>query len=117
MILEKLKFVLPKPAKNVGEEMTVEISQEQLREYFNKNDEVDRSVPVAIIRQMKDNVVERMAAAESAEGMDLARMQGELIALARFGKLYAEAMEAAKEQMGTIEAGGMQDDGEAFQDA
>lgn len=75
------------------DEMVDGITEEQVRRYFEKNTDMDLSVPLAVARQVREEVTWRLARSKKKMGADeLATMRGMLAGIAKFEDLYCAAM-------------------------
>ena len=72
-----------------------DLTEADVAAFFSKNDAVNQCVPLAICEQIKDEVMVNMSRATQAQGMDLARFQGQLMALKRFARIYKQGIEQA----------------------
>ena len=76
-----------------GFEPRMDLSDEDVASYFRKNDDVNLSVPLAIIRQVREETVYSLGHnAKNMKHEDLACVQGVLRGLARFESLYLAAI-------------------------
>jgi len=75
------------------EELVEGLTEEQVKAYFEKNADIDLSVPLAIARQVREEVTWNMARGKGITADGLARMQGMLAGIARFEDLYYAALE------------------------
>lgn len=74
------------------DEMVDGITEEQVRRYFEKNTDMDLSVPLAIARQIREEITWKLARGKALSGDDLACMQGMLAGIAKFEDYYCAAM-------------------------
>ena len=74
------------------DEMVDGITEEQVRRYFEKNTDMDLSVPLAVARQVREEITWKLARGKALSADDLACMQGMLAGIARFEDLYCAAM-------------------------
>ena len=75
------------------DEMVDGITEEQVRRYFEKNTDMDLSVPLAVARQVREEVTWDLARSKKKlTGEDLATMRGMLKGIAKFEDLYCAAM-------------------------
>lgn len=75
------------------DEMVDGITEEQVRRYFEKNTDMDLSVPLAVARQVREEVTWSLARSKKKMGADeLATMRGMLAGIAKFEDLYCAAM-------------------------
>ena len=75
------------------DDMVDGITEEQVRRYFEKNTDMDLSVPLAVARQVREKVTWSLARSKKKlTGEDLATMRGELAGIAKFEDLYCAAM-------------------------
>ena len=75
------------------DEMVDGITEEQVRRYFEKNTDMDLSVPLAVARQVREEVTWGLARSKKKlTGEDLATMRGMLAGIAKFEDLYCAAM-------------------------
>lgn len=75
------------------DEMVEGITEEQVRRYFEKNTDMDLSVPLAVARQVREEVTWSLARSKKKMGADeLATMRGMLAGIAKFEDLYCAAM-------------------------
>ena len=74
------------------DDMVEGITEEQVRRYFEKNTDIDLSVPLAVARQVREEVTWKLARGKALSADDLACMQGMLAGIARFEDLYCAAM-------------------------
>lgn len=75
------------------EELVEGLTEEQVKAYFEKNADIDLSVPLGVARQVREEVTWTMARGKGISADDLARMQGMLAGVARFEDLYLAALE------------------------
>ena len=76
-----------------GFEPRMDLSDEDVASYFRKNDDVNLSIPLAIIRQVREETVYSLGHnARNMKHEDLACVQGVLRGLARFESLYLTAI-------------------------
>ena len=69
------------------------ITEEQVRRYFEKNNDVDLSVPLAIARQIREEITWSLARSKKKMGADeLATLRGMLAGVAKFEDLYCAAL-------------------------
>lgn len=83
----KLKFW-----KKSGFEPRMDLSDDDVAAYFRKNDDVNLSVPLAIVRQVREENVYSLGHNTDMKTDDLACVQGVLRGLARFEALYVAAI-------------------------
>ena len=75
------------------DDMVDGITEEQVRRYFEKNTDMDLSVPLAVARQVREEVTWSLARSKKKlTGEDLATMRGMLAGIAKFEDLYCAAM-------------------------
>ena len=75
------------------DDMVDGITEEQVRRYFEKNTDMDLSVPLAVARQVREEVTWSLARSKKKMGADeLATMRGMLAGIAKFEDLYCAAM-------------------------
>ena len=75
------------------DEMVDGITEEQVRRYFEKNTDMDLSVPLAVARQVREEVTWSLARSKKKMGADeLATMRGMLAGIAKFEDLYCAAL-------------------------
>ena len=75
------------------DDMVDGLTEEQVRRYFEKNTDMDLSVPLAVARQVREKVTWSLARSKKKlTGEDLATMRGMLAGIARFEDLYCAAM-------------------------
>lgn len=75
------------------DEMVDGITEEQVRRYFEKNTDMDLSVPLAVARQVREGVTWSLGRSKKKMGADeLATMRGMLAGIAKFEDLYCAAM-------------------------
>ena len=75
------------------DDMVDGITEEQVRRYFEKNTDMDLSVPLAVARQVREGVTWSLARSKKKlTGEDLATMRGMLAGIAKFEDLYCAAM-------------------------
>ena len=75
------------------DDMVDGITEEQVRRYFEKNTDMDLSVPLAVARQVREEVTWSRARSKKKMGADeLATMRGMLAGIAKFEDLYCAAM-------------------------
>ena len=74
------------------DDMVDGITEEQVRRYFEKNTDMDLSVPLAVARQVREEIMWKLARGKALSADDLACMQGMLAGIARFEDLYCAAM-------------------------
>lgn len=75
------------------DEMVDGITEEQVCRYFEKNTDMDLSVPLAVARQVREEVTWSLARSKKKMGADeLATMRGMLAGIAKFEDLYCAAM-------------------------
>ena len=75
------------------DEMVDGITEEQVRRYFEKNTDMDLSVPLAVARQVREEVTWGLARSKKKlTGEDLATMRGMLAGIAKFEDLYCAAL-------------------------
>ena len=75
------------------DDMVDGITEEQVRRYFEKNTDMDLSVPLAVARQVREEVTWDLARSKKKlTGEDLATMRGMLAGIAKFEDLYCAAM-------------------------
>ncbi len=84
-------------AENEGEptldDIVDGISEEQVRRYFEKNNDVDLSVPLAIARQVREEITWNLSRSKKKLAADdLATMRGMLAGIAKFEDLYCAAL-------------------------
>lgn len=83
----------------VGEDRTPDeivegLTENQVRAYFDKNSDTDLSVPLAIARQVREEVTWTLSRGKrKMAGDELATMRGMLAGIARFEDLYCAALE------------------------
>jgi len=75
------------------EELVEGLTEEQVKAYFEKNADIDLSVPLGVARQVREEVTWKMARGNGITADGLARMQGMLAGIARFEDLYCAALE------------------------
>lgn len=75
------------------DDMVDGITEEQVRRYFEKNTDMDLSVPLAVARQVREKVTWSLARSKKKlTGEDLATMRGMLAGIAKFEDLYCAAL-------------------------
>ena len=75
------------------DDMVDGITEEQVRRYFETNTDMDLSVPLAVARQVREEVTWSLARSKKKMGADeLATMRGMLAGIAKFEDLYCAAM-------------------------
>ena len=75
------------------DDMVDGITEEQVRRYFEKNADMDLSVPLAVARQVREEVTWSLARSKKKlTGEDLATMRGMLAGIAKFEDLYCAAL-------------------------
>ena len=74
------------------DEMVSGITEEQVKRYFEKNADIDLSVPLAVARQVREEITWKLARGKALSADDLACMQGMLAGIARFEDLYCAAL-------------------------
>lgn len=75
------------------DDMVDGITEEQVRRYFEKNTDTDLSVPLAVARQVREEVTWSLARSKKKMGADeLATMRGMLAGIAKFEDLYCAAL-------------------------
>ena len=75
------------------DDMVDGITEEQVRRYFEKNTDMDLSVPLAVARQVREEVTWSLARSKKKlTGEDLATMRGMLAGIAKFEDLYCAAL-------------------------
>jgi len=75
------------------DDMVDGITEEQVRRYFEKNTDMDLSVPLAVARQVREEVTWGLARSKKKlTGEDLATMRGMLAGIAKFEDLYCAAL-------------------------
>ena len=75
------------------EELVEGLTEEQVKAYFEKNADIDLAVPLAIARQVREEVTWKLARGKNISADDLSCMQGMLAGIARFEDLYCAALE------------------------
>lgn len=69
------------------------LTEEQVKRYFEKNADIDLSVPLAIARQVREEVTWSLARGKKKLAADdLAMMRGMLAGIAKFEDLYCAAL-------------------------
>lgn len=80
-------------AEPVLDDVVDGITEEQVRRYFEKNTDMDLSVPLAVARQVREEVTWGLARSKKKlTGEDLATMRGMLAGIAKFEDLYCAAL-------------------------
>ena len=75
------------------DEMVDGITEEQVRRYFEKNTDMDLSVPLAVARQVREEVTWGLSRSKKKLAADdLAMMRGMLAGIAKFEDLYCAAL-------------------------
>lgn len=75
------------------DEMVDGITEEQVRRYFEKNTDMDLSVPLAVARQVREEVTWSLARSKKKMDADeLATLRGMLAGIAKFEDLYCAAL-------------------------
>lgn len=69
------------------EKFNLDLAPAEIEAYFRKNDDVNLSVPLAIVRQVREEVVYKMGH-QKLGADDMVAASGMLRALARFEELY-----------------------------
>ena len=75
------------------EELVDGLTEAQVKAYFEKNADIDLSVPLAVARQVREEVTWKLARGKNISADDLSCMQGMLAGIARFEDLYCAALE------------------------
>jgi len=76
------------------DEIVEGLTENQVRAYFDKNSDIDLSVPLAIARQVREEVTWTLSRGKRKMAADeLAMMRGMLAGIARFEDLYCAALE------------------------
>lgn len=73
-------------------EPRMDLSEEDVAAYFKKNDDVNLSVPLAIVRQVREENVYSLGHNTKMKPEELAVCQGVLRGLARFEEIYLTAV-------------------------
>ena len=68
------------------------LTEEQVKRYFEKNADIDLSVPLAIARQVREEITWKLSRGKNLSADDLACMQGMLAGIAKFEDLYCAAL-------------------------
>ena len=69
------------------------ITEEQVNRYFEKNADIDLSVPLAIARQVREEITWNLSRSKKKLAADdLAMMRGMLAGIAKFEDLYCAAL-------------------------
>ena len=69
------------------------ITEEQVNRYFEKNADIDLSVPLAIARQVREEITWNLSRSKKKLAADdLATMRGMLAGIAKFEDLYCAAL-------------------------
>ena len=75
------------------DDMVDGITEEQVRRYFEKNADMDLSVPLAIARQVREEITWNLSRSKKKlSADDLATMRGMLAGIAKFEDLYCAAL-------------------------
>ena len=85
------------------------ISDEDVRAYYRKNDEVERNVPLMVAQRLLDDAANRFVATATDSALDLARAQGVMQGIAMVALELAKTGRAAKERFavaGDVKGGG-----------
>ncbi len=86
------------------------ISDEDVRAYYRKNDEVERNVPLQIAQRLLDDTANRFVATATDSALDLARAQGVMQGIAMVALELAKSDKAARRRF--VVAGNVKADGE-----
>ena len=69
------------------------LTEEQVKRYFEKNADIDLSVPLAIARQVREEITWNLSRSKKKlSADDLAMMRGMLAGIAKFEDLYCAAL-------------------------
>ena len=69
------------------------LTEEQVKRYFEKNADIDLSVPLAIARQVREEITWNLSRSKKKLAADdLATMRGMLAGIAKFEDLYCAAL-------------------------
>jgi hypothetical protein len=69
------------------------LTEEQVKRYFEKNADIDLSVPLAIARQVREEITWDLSRSKKKLAADdLATMRGMLAGIAKFEDLYCAAL-------------------------
>lgn len=86
------------------------ISDEDVRAYYRKNDEIERNVPLMVAQRLLDDAANRFVATATDSALDLARAQGVMQGIAMVALELAKGDKAARRRF--VVAGNVKSEGE-----